>query len=236
MGFKEELRDFVREIGVGDFNDWDLLERALTHKSYAVERGHPMENNQKLEFLGDSVLGMVVSEYLYKRYSKYDEGELSKFKAIAVSERVLSEKARKIGLGRYIRLGKGEEHTGGRSRASILADTMEALIGAIYLDKGLDAVRSFIIQLLADEIDRMERDEYERDYKTALQELTQKRYKVIPVYETVGQYGPDHDRTFEVVVRIKGVIVGRGIGGSKRRAEQAAAKEALERIASWQVI
>lgn len=235
MDFRERLKDLTRAIGIEDFNDWELLEIALTHKSYAIERGHPMSHSQRLEFLGDAVLNMVVSEYLYKRYPKYDEGELSKLRAIVVSEDVISEKAREIGLGKYIRLGRGEEHTGGRQRASILADTMEALIGAIYLDKGLDIARTFVIQLLADEIEEISKEEYERDYKTSLQELTQKRFKTIPVYETLGQYGPDHDKTFEVVVKIKGIVVGRGIGGNKRRAEQAAAKEALEKIASGQV-
>lgn len=235
MDFKERLKDLIREIEIEDFNDWELLEMALTHKSYAIERGHPMNHSQRLEFLGDTVLSMVVSEYLYKRYPKYDEGELSKIRAIIVSEDIISEKAREIGLGKYIRLGKGEEHMGGRQRASILADTMEALIGAIYLDKGLDIVKSFVIKLLADEIDKISKEEYERDYKTSLQELTQKRFRTIPVYETLGQYGPDHNKTFEVVVKIKGIVVGRGIGGNKRRAEQAAAKEALEKITSGQV-
>ncbi|HEY1405775.1 MAG TPA: ribonuclease III [Spirochaetota bacterium] len=210
--------------------DIAILDRALTHRSFANENTNGTYDNERLEYLGDSVLGLIVNEYLFKRYENYHEGDLAKIKSTVVSEEILSLVAHEIVLGDYLLLGKGEEHSGGRMRDSILANAVEALIGALYLDSGMRRTKDCVLMLLKNHIEKINRMEYLRDPKTALQELVQKKYKEKPVYEVVGETGPDHQKEFIVrlVIRSREVLTGKG--SSKRRAEMDAARSALEMI------
>ena len=208
------------------FRSRALLVNALTHSSYANEnRGRSCESNERLEFLGDSVLGMVVAEALYRRFPDLPEGRLTRMRAQLVCEESLHRVAGEIGLGAHIRLGKGEEHTGGRTRTSILADATEALIAAMYLDGGMDVARGFIERYILPELN----GEYIPfgDAKTDLQELIQKKSGSTLSYELVGESGPDHDKTFTTRVLLNGESVGTGSGRTKKEAEQAAARAAL---------
>ncbi len=207
------------------FHRPDLLRQALTHKSAEQELHLP--SNERLEFLGDSVLDLVVAQYLYRGHPELAEGDLTKLKAVAVSEPALAAVAREIGLGRYLLLAKGEEQTGGRDRNSILADAMEALFAAVYLDRGLRITRGLILRLLGGQLEVIERREHEPDYKTLLQEKIQEIHRTPPTYRVVSQTGPDHDRTFVAEVRIGRKVLGSGRGKSKKQAEQAAARQAL---------
>lgn len=207
------------------FRDRTLLENALTHSSYANETGIAYGSNERLEFLGDSVLGFVTAEYLYAVMADSPEGEMTKRRAAEVCEKALHKYALSIGLGEYLRLGKGEAHTGGRNRPSILADAFESLIAAIYLDGGIEPARTFILRFIGDNTfvtDKM------TDYKTMLQEIIQKNPEEHLDYLLVGESGPAHDRRFEVEVHLNSNIIGRGVGKSKKKAEQSAAREALQ--------
>ena len=203
-----------------------LLENAITHSSYAHESHRPEMCNERLEFLGDSVLSIVVSDYLYKTFDKFPEGKLTRIRASAVCEKTLCEFAKKINLGEYLLLSHGESGTGGRSRPSILADAFEALIAAIYLDGGIEEASKFILSFVVPSLDRHTKAA-EKDFKTHLQEVIQQNPEDKLVYSLVGECGPDHDKTFTVEVHINSNLVGTGEGRSKKDAEQAAAKEAL---------
>ena len=189
-------------------------------------------DNERLEFLGDSVLALVVNEYLFKRFEEYPEGDLAKIKSAVVSETTLAKVSNDIHLGDYILMGRGEEQSGGRDRGSIQANTLEAVIGAIYLDCGLKDAKRFVLGLLKNEIERIDRLTYLRDPKTTLQEYVQKKYKERPVYEVVEEKGPDHQKEFTVKLIINGEDVSTGIGNSKRKAEMEAARKILEQIHS----
>ena len=204
----------------------ELLRQALTHKSFMGESCQ-LCSNERLEFLGDSVLGMVVSEHLYARFTEKREGELAKAKAVAVSEPILAEAAKKIGIPDALLLSAGEESSGGRSRPSILADAFEAVIAAVYLGRGYDAAREMILKALGPILEDVEREEHRRNFKSVLQELSQSLYKRAPKYVVVCESGADHDKTFIVEVRLDGRPLGQGSGKSKKQAEQAAAYEAL---------
>lgn len=224
----EELQDL---LGV-KFNDIGMLNQSLSHTSYAyeLEGNNGLFQNERLEFLGDVVLGLIVSEYIYHKYPTYMEGDLAKVRAKVVSRPILTKRAKLLNLGKYILLGKGEEMTGGRSRHSILADTFEAVIGAIYLDSGLEKSRSFILSQLKEDIEKITYDAHVQDYKTDFQEFTQKKFKTLPFYKVINKEGPDHKRTFEVAVIVKGKIWGIGKGGSKKEAEQQAAFYAFQKV------
>ena len=211
------------------FHDTGLLTTAMTHSSYANEhRDQHIQNNERLEFLGDSILGLVSADYVFHRYPHVPEGQLTKLRAAGVCEQTLYEVAKELGLDHLLRLGRGEENGGGRKRPSILADSVEALIGAIYLDGGLEAARTFILSFLEAKIDLAEQGGAFRDYKTALQELVQRKKDQVLHYELIGESGPDHDKHFVVAVRFNSDRVARGEGRSKKAAEQCAAKEALK--------
>jgi len=213
------------------FKEKSLLNRALIHRSFVNESStDKIKDNERLEYLGDSVLGLIVNEYLFKRFEDYPEGDLAKIKSAVVSEATLAKVARDINLGNYLLMGKGEELSGGRDRSSILANSFEALIGAVYLDSGLRECRRFILSLLKKDIERIDRMTYLRDPKTTLQEYVQKRYKERPVYEVVEERGPDHKKEFIVRLLIKGNEVSRGLGSSKRKAEMLAAEQILKKI------
>ncbi|MBX3236527.1 MAG: ribonuclease III [Nitrospiraceae bacterium] len=211
-----------------------LLEEALTHKSYSNERRtKDRQQNERLEFLGDAVLSLIISEHLAAALPDSSEGALSKLKARLVSETSLAKSARRMDLGRFLRLGKGEELSKGREKNSLLADALEALIAAVYLDGGLDASRTFTLRVLGSELElvgtqggRLGSD----DYKTRLQEICQKRFDQLPRYVTVRETGPDHEKIFEVELTIQGTVMGIGRGHSKKEAEQMAAREALAQV------
>jgi ribonuclease-3 len=219
------LSDIPQRIGHA-FKDTELLERALTHKSYANENKVPY-HNERMEFLGDAVLGLVISEYLMKTCPDSTEGDLSRLRAAVVSEPALAAVSRKIGLGDYLLLGKGEDQTGGRNKDSLLADCLEALIAAVYLDAGKDAAESLIIRFFEEVIKKTSASGGSLDYKTELQERCQDQLKQLPEYRIVSETGPDHQKQFEMEVWIKGQLAGRGTGKSKKEAEQRAAREAL---------
>lgn len=219
---KKELLLFEKHIGIR-FRKLELLNLAFCHRSYANESGADISNNEKLEFLGDSVLGLVVSEYLYRTLTDRAEGDLARIKSFVVSEDSLAEIAKSIKVDNFILIGKGEEYSGGRSKKAILADCMEAVIGAYYLDSGFKASRSFVLKYLVPEINKVLENRHKKDYKTLLQEYVQKRYKSYPRYSLVKKTGPDHDRTFWIEVTIQGQSYGPGKGKNKKEAEQHAA-------------
>lgn len=221
------MQQFEQIIG-HTYKNKELMEVALTHSSYANEANkHHVKNNERLEFLGDSVLGLTVAEYLFKLYPDEPEGELSKLRAALVCEKSLFQFAQKINLGDFIKISKGEEHTGGRERPSILSDAFEAVIASIYLDSGLDNAKKFILSFMPKQID-INKVNVTSDYKTALQEVVQKNREEKVEYVLVGESGPDHDKCFMVEIHLNSNVIGRGKGKSKKQAEQFAAKEALE--------
>lgn len=213
---------FQNQVGL-EFYDMDLLNLAFCHRSYVNESNEDIENNEKLEFLGDSVLGLITSEYLFTNFPEKAEGELARIKSFVVSENTLSKIAKVIKIDNFILIGKGEEYSGGRAKKAILADCMEAMIGAYYLDSGLKNVRDFMIGYLGPEIMCVIEDKHEKDYKTLLQEYIQKNFKTCPKYKMIKKIGPDHDKTFLVEVRIKDSVFGPGEGKNKKAAEQNAA-------------
>ena len=222
------IKDLETAIGY-KFRNIQLLQNALTHSSYANERWHnSLLSNERLEFLGDSVLGMLVAEYLYGTFSDRPEGELTRMRADMVCEHTLATVANRIGLGEHLLLGHGEERLGGRSRESILADATESVIAACFLDGGLEAAAQFVKKYILVEVPVTRPNNM--DYKTALQELVQQKKNQVLVYTLVGQSGPDHDKLFDVEVSLNGTVVGTGSGRSKKRAEQMAAKAAVEKL------
>lgn len=208
------------------FNNRAFLMEALTHSSFANERDSGIKSNERMEFLGDSVLSLVTSHFLFETYPDMPEGDLSKLKASLVCTNSLSSFAREIHLGDYLFLGKGEVNTGGADRPSILEDAFESLIAAIYLDGGLEMARKFILGFLKPALKN--HNISFKDYKTTLQEVIQQNHDQSINYVFVGSYGPDHDKVFEAEVRLNSNVIGRGRGKSKKSAEQAAAKEALK--------
>jgi ribonuclease-3 len=210
-----------------------LLADALTHKSYVNEQKAPdLRDNERLEFLGDAVLSLVISEYLAETLPQASEGDLSKLKARLVSEGALAAAARGFGLGPLLRLGRGEDLGQGRDKSSVLANALEAVIAAVYLDGGLAEARKFILQVCENELQCLDGavEPGGGDYKTRLQEWCQRRHEILPQYETVRESGPDHDKLFEVRLTVQGRVLGEGSGRSKKEAEQMAAKAALGRI------
>ncbi len=224
------MREAASRLGVA-FCNITLLHQALTHTSFANEmkKSH-IQHNERLEFLGDAVLELVISAYLYKKFPALPEGELTKARAAAVCEATLAKRARELELGDYLLFGKGELASGGRGRTSILADAFEAVIGAIYLDNGLDSARDFILAQLAGELAEIKNGNAIQDYKTLLQEVVQKDSENRIAYRIVAESGPDHDKVFETAVVINDEEMGRGSGKSKKEAEQRAAHEALLKL------
>lgn len=208
------------------FRDRTLLSEALNHSSYANEhRSASVSSNERLEFLGDSVLGFVTAEFLFKTYGKLPEGDLTRIRAALVCEQSLYEVARVLELGQYLKLGKGEEAGGGRERQSILADATEAVFAAVYLDGGIEKARELIHRVLLSHVPAAEE---RRDYKTTLQEIIQRKSGQVLTYHMVGESGPDHNKTFQFEVRLNDEPIGRGSGHSKKEAEQDAARSALD--------
>jgi ribonuclease III len=210
--------------------DGDLVDRAVTHRSFAYENGG-LPTNERLEFLGDSVLGLVVTEELFRRHPDLPEGQLAKLRAAVVNSRALAEVARDLDVGRYLRLGRGEEASGGRDKSSILADAVEALIGAVYIDRGTEPARELVLRLFGDLLDGSARLGAGLDWKTSLQELAAGRSLGVPEYQ-VSESGPDHAKTFSATALVGGEAVGEGVGRSKKEAEQRAAERAWTELSA----
>ena len=222
------IKDLENAIGYR-FHNISLLQNALAHSSYANERWHnSLKSNERLEFLGDSILGMVTAEFLYRNYPNRLEGDLTRMRADMVCERALARVAEQMNLGEYLLLGNGEEQGGGRSRDSILADAVESVIAACFLDGGMEPARRLIERFVLQNVP--DKKLHNADYKTALQELVQKKKDQVLTYTLVGESGPDHDKKFDVQVLLNGTVVGCGSGSSKKRAEQAAAKATIEKL------
>lgn len=228
---KEQLLEFSKNLNI-TMDRLELLDTALTHTSYAHESKElpRPEHNERIEFLGDSVLSVIVSTYMYNKFPNLDEGELTKLRAHVVCEASLAEYARTIGLGDYLLLGKGEDMSGGRDRASILADAFESVLGAYYLDQGMDSARIALLKLMQAELDFIGLHGICSDFKTKLQEVAQQNGDADINYELTGSKGPEHNKFFATVVFINGSPSGSGEGRTKKEAEQQAAKAALEKM------
>ena len=222
---RQETKQCMERVGY-QFRNPALLENALTHSSYANEGHHALESNERLEFLGDSVLGFITAGYLFEKETG-PEGELTKLRAAVVCEKALCSYSRELGLGDYLLLGKGERLTGGAERPSILADAFEAVIAAMFLDGGLEPVRGFVLRFVEKEANN-QRKRHFKDYKTTLQEIVQQNPEEKLEYVLTGESGPDHSKQFVVEVHLNSNVIGTGRGRSKKEAEQQAAREALK--------
>lgn len=228
---KEHLLEFCKNVGI-KFKNLELLDNAFYHRSIQNEV-HNVKSNERLEFLGDSVLGFATASYLYKNFDN-PEGELAKIKSAVVSEKTLASIAKKIGIDKLLVLGKGEKLSGGSEKPALLADCMEAIIGAYYLDSGYANAERYVLSFIVPEIELICKEGM-KDYKTLLQEEVQKIYKVFPKYEVIKKSGPDHNQTFEVVVQISDFVLGPEKGKSKKEAEQKVAKKALDFLKKGQI-
>lgn len=221
---------FIETVIGYKFKNKKLLKEALTHKSHAMEHGLKT-HNERLEFLGDSILGLIVSYYLFDKYPKENEGYLSKIKSYAVSRTSLTVWAKEINLGEYLHLGIGEEQNGGKKRSSILSNAIEAVIGAVYIDGGINPAADFVTNWL----ERQSFENDHRDYKSELQEIIQKRFKTPPDYEVLSAEGPEHAKIFTVKVKLKKKVLGIGTGKNKKEAQQEAAKSAFIHFRNYEV-
>jgi ribonuclease-3 len=225
---QSKLTAFIAQIGV-EISDLELLKEALTHRSYAHEvKPLQIKHNERLEFLGDAVLELIITEYLYTKYPERAEGELTSFRAALVRKESLAETAIEMNYGEFLYMSKGEEHTGGRKRAYILANAYEAVLGAIYLNKGLETCQTFVLKHLAPKLDKIVSERLDIDPKSKLQEIVQELVKVTPHYELASANGPDHNKQFQMALFIGDKQVAVGEGRSKQEAEQNAAQHALE--------
>jgi ribonuclease-3 len=225
---KKELRAFLKGAGI-KFRDLGLLNLSFVHRSVSNE-SRRRDNNERLEFLGDTVLGVVCATVLYGRFREKNEGDLAKIKSVVVSEDILAGLARELRIDDLLILGRGEELSGGRKKNAILADALEALFGALYLDSGFSAAFSFVERCIGPEISRVVEKDYHADHKSLLQELCQRYFKVYPQYRLLNRLGPDHEKLFRMEVLVKDRVYGPGIGRSKKTAGQEAARMALERL------
>ncbi|HPZ07323.1 MAG TPA: ribonuclease III [Candidatus Eremiobacteraeota bacterium] len=212
------------------FKEQSILENALTHESYVHEvRGYSLNHYEQLEFLGDAVLGLAVCHILFKKYRKKSEGWLAKAKALIVSKDIIIKKALKINLGLYLRLGRGELKSGGKNRPSILTDSFEALIGAMFLDGGYEICKNFIAIQFKEELINVKKEEF-LDFKTLLQELSQSHFNTLPIYEVMEEIGPEHEKIFHIIVKINNIVMEEGFGKTKKEAGQIAARKAVEKL------
>lgn len=228
------MKDFYKEVEekIGySFKNKELLKNSFIHRSFGNEHiRYKKLNNERLELLGDAVLDLIVTEYLYLKYPKASEGELAKLKSMVVSEPVLAKISKELNLGKYLMLSKGEELTGGRERSSIMGDLFEALLGAIYLDSNFITVKNIAMKFIKYPIEHINENEDILDFKTILQEYCQKEFKTVPEYQVIDEKGPDHLKTFKIKVTIKDNIIGYGKGKNKKSAEQSAAKDICKKL------
>lgn len=227
--FHESPESFAKRVDLC-FNDWGLLARALTHRSYLNEHREVLEDNERLEFLGDAVLDFLVGAWIYNRFPEMAEGQLTRMRAALVGNEQLAELARGLELGKAMHLGHGEDESGGRERSALLGSTFEAVVGALYLDQGVDAVQRFVEPMLETATDEILAVRGEHDPKSMLQEWSQANGYGTPVYRLVVDTGPDHDKHFEIEVVINGIVYGRGDGQSKQVAAKEAARSALANL------
>ncbi len=225
----ESPQQFMERVGL-QYSNPALLVRALTHRSYINENPDALEDNERLEYLGDAVLDFIVAAWLYHRFPEMTEGDLTQLRTALVCTERLAEFARRIRLGRAMRLGQGESHSGGRDRNGLLCGGFEALIGSYYLDRGISALEQFLFPFLEEAVQEILMDGHPRDPKSLLQEWTQARGLAQPVYRTVSEIGPDHQKIFMVEVEVESVVSARGSGPSKREASKAAAAAALDKL------
>ncbi len=221
------MKELEKILGY-EFRNKELLKRALSHTSYCNEVKNGVQSNERLEFLGDSVLSVIVAEYIFEQYKDLPEGELTKLRASLVCEKSLSVFAKELDLGRFLLLGRGEQQNGGASRPSILADAFEAVLAAMYLDGGMEVAIKHVHRFIIPEIKNQSVKEAFHDYKTQLQEIIQRNREEELLYVLVGEEGPDHEKKFTVEVRLNSNVIGKGTAGSKKQAEQYAARQALE--------
>ncbi len=227
---KDRVAELQRTIGI-QFNNPEILRQALTHRSYLHENSEGEgESNGRMEFLGDSVLGLVANEFLYGRYPLAEEGELTKMKSLLVSKAILARRGRAMRLGHFLFLSESEVESGGRERTSIVADSFEAVIGAIYLDQGLEVASRFIHEYLLGDANKIIHDSKHRNYKSIFQEYVQGEFRVHPQYKVLSEDGPEHEKLFTVEVSVRKKVMGRGTGKNKKEAEQSAAREALAKL------
>lgn len=229
----KKLQYFSNEVLKVKFIDLALLKNALTHRSYINENNGIKSNNERLEFLGDAVLELVITEYLFHKYPNYKEGELTSFRSATVKTTSLAETALIMNMGDYLYMSRGEEKTGGRIRPYILANTFEAIIGAIFLDCGLEEAKKFIKNTLISKIEIIIKNRLDIDSKSRLQELSQEKFNITPSYHLISEDGPDHNKIFKMGVKIGGKVIGIGEGHNKQEAESNAAKEAIN---NWEEI
>jgi ribonuclease-3 len=227
---EEKLKEFSEKIGA-EFTNLDLLDEALTHRSYLNERGQGNGNhNERLEFLGDAVLELIISEYLFNNYPDHPEGDLTSFRAATVKTDSLAETSREMEAGRYMKMSKGEEATGGRDKDYLLANVYEAILGAIYIDQSYKACQKFVEETLVPKIKNIVKYRLDIDPKTRFQEISQKIFKLTPTYKKVSEEGPDHEKIFTMAVYVGDKELGQGRGSSKQRAEEKAAEQALKNL------
>jgi ribonuclease-3 len=229
MEREKELNELEKRLGI-PFLSKAILNQSLTHSSFAHEAGIP--DNERLEYLGDAVLKLVITEYIYNKFPTKPEGDLTKIRATVISDETLANVADKMNLGRYLLLSENEKRTGGAVRKSNLANSLEALIGAIYLDAGLGRSRDFLLEILRGEIEKVSAEDYIKDFKSVLQEYSQKRKWELPHYRVLSESGPRHKRIFTIGVKVSGKLLGKGSGLSKKEAEQKAAEQAYKKIMS----
>lgn len=229
VGSGSKIKGLAEKLGI-EFQDIGNLETALTHRSYLNENKNIEEHNERMEFLGDAVLELIVTEYLYENCPNKTEGDLTSFRSAAVKTDTLAKLSRNLGYGEYLRMSKGEERTGGRDKDFLLANTFEAVLGAIYLDKGMDECKKFLKRVVFPEIDHIIKHRLDIDPKTQFQEIAQENYKMTPNYRVLKETGPDHNKIFVVGVYIGRKKMGEGRGASKQKAEEEAATEALDNI------
>lgn len=226
------LNDFLLQLGIKSPNEIKLYEEAFTHRSYINEskRKVGLSHNERLEFLGDAVLELIISEHLFKTYHDRPEGELTSFRAATVRTETLAKVSRKLGFGEYLQMSVGEENTGGRDKDYLLANTFEAVLGALYLDQGMAVCEEFVSTHLIPIISEIVKNRLDIDPKTKFQELAQERFKVTPTYKVIDERGPDHSKEFTMAVYINDKEMGKGVGLSKQKAEEQAANKALEEL------
>jgi len=228
---RNQISELEKNIGI-EFTKKELLETSVTHRSYLNEHREVSKHNERLEFLGDAVLELIVSEFLFNEFPERAEGELTSFRSALVRTDSLAESAKSLRLGEYLQLSRGEEDSGGREKDYLLANAFEALLGAIYLDKGYEEAKTFIYKTLIPKLGDIVEFRLDIDNKTRIQELAQSEYKETPIYEVINEEGPDHDKIFTVVVKINDKIIGEGTGSSKQKAEERAAEVGIKYIES----
>lgn len=223
----KKINELENNLGIV-FKNKEHLINALTHRSYLNEHKDIKVHNERLEFLGDAVLELIVSDYLFNKFPNRSEGDLTSFRSALVKTESLADTARKLGIGESLLLSKGEEDTGGRTKDYLLANTFEAIIGAIYIDQGYEKCKEFVYTHLIPKLNDIIKNRSDIDNKTRIQEITQAKYKVTPVYEVIHEEGPDHNKKFTVVVKINNKVIGKGVGKSKQKAQEQAALNGIE--------